>query len=120
MGGGLLRTGVTATPVYEAGPFTLERFITSLEPLEEKHIGEMILREEDGTIEYLKTYRLSAAQTRRAYLKQLAAAAWNLDDAALNLRTTKPELIARIHNAGFDHLFNPAVLEQALRQHSKR
>jgi hypothetical protein len=121
MGGGLLRTNVSATPVYEAGPFTLERFITSLEPSAENHIGEMILREEDGTIEYLKTYRLSAAQTRRAYLlKQLAAAGWNLDDAARNLRTTKPELIVRIHNAGFDHLLKPEVLAQALRQHSRR
>ncbi|WP_224371065.1 ARPP-2 domain-containing protein [Hyalangium versicolor] len=121
MGGGLLRTHVSATPVYEAGPFTLERFVTSLEPSAENHIGEMILREEDGTIEYLKTYRLSAAQTRRAYLlKQLAAAGWNLDDAARNLKTTKPELIVRIHNAGFEHLLKPEVLEKALRQHSRR
>lgn len=121
MGGGLLRTHVSATPVYEAGPFTLERFVTSLEPSAENHLGELILREEDGTIEYLKTYRLSAAQTRRAYLlKQLAAAGWSLDDAASNLRTTKEELIVRIHNAGFGHLLKPEVLEQTLRQHSRR
>jgi hypothetical protein len=121
MGGGLLRTNVSSTPVYEAGHFTLERFVTSLEPSAENHIGEMILREEDGTIEYLKTYRLSAAQTRRAYLlKQLSAAGWNLDDAARNLRTTKPELIVRINNAGFGHLLKPEVLEQAMRQQSRR
>jgi hypothetical protein len=121
MGGGLLRAAVSATPVYEAGPFTLERFITSLEPSAENHIGEMILRKEDGSIEYLKTYRLSAAQTRRAYLlKQLAAAAWNLDDAARNLKTTKPELVVRIHNAGFAHLFKPEVLAEAMRQQSQR
>jgi hypothetical protein len=36
------------------------------------------------------------------------------------LRTTKPELIVRIHNAGFAHLLKPEVLEQALRQHSRR
>ncbi|HEX8698982.1 MAG TPA: hypothetical protein VF815_09110 [Myxococcaceae bacterium] len=121
MGGGLLRTDVSSKPVYEAGPFTLERFVTSLEPSAENHIGEMILREEDGTIEYLKTYRLSAAQTRRAYLlKQLAAAAWNLDDAARNLKTTKRDLIVRIHNAGFAHLFKPEVLAQALREEAQR
>jgi hypothetical protein len=45
---------------------------------------------------------------------------WNLDDAATNLRTTKQELIARIHKAGFEHLLKPDVLEKALRQHSRR
>ncbi len=35
-------------------------------PNEECHIGERIVRE-DGTLEYLKTFRLSAAQVRRAY-----------------------------------------------------
>lgn len=120
MGGGLLKTRVSSTPVYEAGPFTLERFITSLEPSAENHVGEMIIREDHGTLEYLKTYRLSAAQTKRAYLlKQLAAAGWNLEDAARNLRTTKPELLVRLHNAGFEHLLKPEVLEQALRHRSR-
>ena len=120
MGGGLLKTSVSSTPVYEAGPLTLERFITSLEPSAENHVGEMIVRDEDGTLEYLKTYRLSAAQTKRAYLlKQLAAAGWNLDSAAHNLRTTKPGLLVRLHNAGFEHLLKPEVLEQALRHRSR-
>ncbi|MEH2056818.1 MAG: hypothetical protein V7K97_11825 [Nostoc sp.] len=42
----------------------LQRFITDLNPNEENHIGEAIIRE-NGELEYLKTYRLSGMQTRR-------------------------------------------------------
>jgi len=57
---------------------TLQRFRSSLDVTDINHLGEAIVRE-DGTIEYLKTYRLSAKQTRRAYLLQvLAAHSWNL------------------------------------------
>ncbi len=120
MVGGLFGVEVSAAPVYEAGPFQLERFITGLEPSEENHLGEMIVRK-DGTLEYLKTYRLSAAQTRRAYLlKQLSAAGWNLEDAAEKLRTTREELIVRIQKAGFGYLLKESVLEQAMRWHSRR
>ena len=51
-------------------------------------MGEAIVRD-NGRLEYLKTYRLSAAQTRRAYLLQLLAEAdWHLDTAAEGLRVT--------------------------------
>ncbi|MDY7230592.1 ARPP-2 domain-containing protein [Hyalangium rubrum] len=121
MAGGLMGVEVSASRVYEAGPFTLERFVTGLQPSEENHLGEMILREEDGTIEYLKTYRLSAAQTRRAYLlKQVSAAGWNLEDAARNLRTSRDELMVRMRNAGFGYLLKPEVLSQAVSRHTRR
>lgn len=85
----------------------------------ECHLGERMLRE-DGTPEYLKTYRLSAAQVRRAYLlQQLAAAEWNLERAAESLRGTVPELTRRLVNAGFGYLLKPAVL-QALPQAGRR
>lgn len=101
MAGGLFGAEVSASRVYQAGPFQLQRFVTSLELSEENHIGEFITRE-DGTLEYLKTYRLSAAQTRRAYLlKQLALADWNLDTAAARLNTTRDGLLLRLRNAGF-------------------
>ncbi|MBN1203545.1 MAG: hypothetical protein JXB05_01295 [Myxococcaceae bacterium] len=121
MVGGLLGTEVTAAPVYEAGEFQLERFVTRLVPSEENHLGELITRE-DGELEYLRTYRLSAAQTRRAYLlKQLAAAGWDLDSAAKNLRTSRDELIVRMKNAGFGYLLKEHVLDEAVnRQHRRR
>lgn len=75
----------------------------------------------DGTLEYLKTYRLSAAQTRRAYLiKQLAHAEWNLERAAGNLKTTRDDLVARLSNAGFGYLLKESVLEAALRRQQGR
>ena len=117
MAGGLIDTEVTFTPVYEAGPFRLQRFVTSLQPSEENHLGETILRAADGTVEYLKTYRLSAAQTRRAYLlKQLALAEWNLTRTAELLRTSREDLILRMRNAGFGYLLQESVL----RAHSRK
>jgi hypothetical protein len=116
MAGGLFGTEISASTVYEAGPFHLERFVTSLVPSEENHLGECIVRA-DGTLEYLRTYRLSAAQTRRAYLlKQLADADWNVERAAIHLKTTKQDLVVRLHNAGFGYLLKASVLQEALRR----
>lgn len=94
---------------YQAGPFTLQRFVTDLDPSRENHIGEAIVRD-NGDLEYLKTYRLSASQTRRAYLlRQLALAQWHLDTAAQNLQTTREELAYRLEKAGFGYLLSEAV-----------
>jgi len=120
MAGGLFGTEVSASTVYRAGPFHLQRFVTRLVPSEENHIGEVIVRE-DGTLEYLKTYRLSAAQTRRAYLlKQISLADWNLDLAAADLKTTKDDLVVRLHNAGFGYLLKDSVLQTAMRRQRPR
>ncbi|MDC0712638.1 hypothetical protein POL68_29510 [Stigmatella sp. ncwal1] len=120
MAGGLLGAEVFASTVYEAGPFHLQRFVTSLVPSEENHIGEFIQRG-DGTLEYLKTYRLSAAQTRRAYLlKQLAEGEWNLDRTAAHLKTTRDDLMLRLKNAGFGYLLKEHVLQDAARRQSRK
>jgi hypothetical protein len=119
MAAGVFDADVTTNTVYQAGPFQLQRFVTSLVPSEENHLGEFITRE-DGTLEYLKTYRLSSAQTRRAYLlKQLALADWDLERTAAHLRTTREELMVRLHNAGFGYLLKEHVLRAALLKHSR-
>lgn len=113
MAGDLLGRTVQAERVYQAGPFTLQRFRTDLDPSQENHIGEAIVRA-DGRLEYLKTYRLSAAQTRRAYLlSQLSEADWNLDTTAQRLGTTTPELILRLEKAGFGYLIMQHVRDAA-------
>ncbi|WP_338865870.1 ARPP-2 domain-containing protein [Myxococcus stipitatus] len=118
MAGGLFGVEVTARKAYEAGPFLLQHFHTRLIPSEENHLGEAIIGP-DGTLEYLKTYRLSAAQTRRAYLlQQLAGSQWNLDDAAKALGSTRTDLVVRLHNAGFGYLLKPHVLEEAQRSNA--
>ncbi|AGC45958.1 hypothetical protein MYSTI_04666 [Myxococcus stipitatus DSM 14675] len=119
LSGGLFGVEVTARKVYEAGPFLLQHFHTSLVPSEENHMGEAITGP-DGTLEYLKTYRLSAAQTRRAYLlQQLANSQWNLDDTATALGSTRSDLVVRLANAGFGYLLKGHVLEEAQRSHAR-
>lgn len=116
MAGGLFGAPVTSERIYDAGPFLLQRFHTSLKPSEENHLGEAIIRD-DGTLEYLKTYRLSSAQTRRAYLlQQLALSGWKLEGAAERFNTTRDDLVLRLRNAGFGYLLKEHVLEEATRR----
>jgi len=104
MAGNLLGRAVSAKRVYTAGAFTLQRFITDLRLKTENHIGEAIVRD-NGQLEYLKTYRLSEAQTRRVYLlSQLAAHDWHLERTAQKLGNTPEELVSRLEKAGFGYL----------------
>jgi hypothetical protein len=113
MSQGVISRPLESEKVYSCGPFQLQRFATRLDPSMENHIGETIVNME-GEIEYLKTYRLSAAQTRRAYLlSQLANSEWNLDDAATELGQSKEQLVRRLENAGFGYLLKEHVLQAA-------
>lgn len=103
--------------VYQAGQMTLERFATDLDPALANHIGERLVRENGphaGEVLYLKTFRLSGGQTRRAYLlSQLSQHEWNLQAAALALKTTVPDLVERIEAQGFGYLLSQGVRERA-------
>ncbi|MBC8102576.1 MAG: hypothetical protein H7Z41_08305 [Cytophagales bacterium] len=112
--GDLIGRPASAQTLYSAGPFRIERFITDLDPARENHIGEMIRRDGTGELMYLKTYRLSAAQTRRVYLlSQLAANEWNLNQTAAALGTDRNGLTLRLSNAGFGYLLHPEILAAA-------
>lgn len=108
---GLFGRPTRAETVRDLGAFTLQRFYPDFDPREECHIGEQILRR-DGTVEYMKTFRLSHAQVRRAYLlEKLAAAEWDLDRAMVLLgAASKTELLKRIANAGFGYLLKPHLV----------
>ena len=111
MANSLLQRPVEAKQVYKAGSFTLQRFITDLDSHQVNHIGEAIVRN-TGELEYLKTYRLCATQTKRIHLlSKLAQYNWNLDDTAAGLNITRDELIRRFKRTGFDYL----LTEQATR-----
>ena len=115
---GLLGRAVRSERIYQAGPFSLQRFCTSLSLHDENHIGEAIVRE-DGTIEYLKTYRLSSLQTKRAYLLELLARHhFNLDAAAASQSQTRHQLVQRLDGAGFAYLLADEVL-RAARKHAR-
>lgn len=116
---GLFDAPVTAEKVYEAGPFRLERFIGSLNPSDENHIGERIVAP-DGSLQYLKTFRLSAAQTRQAYLlKQLADHDWNLESIANKHRVTADDILLQYESNGYGWLFHQHVLDAA-RAHARK
>jgi hypothetical protein len=98
-------------PVYRMGRFTLSRFLPAFDPDGENHIGETIT-DREGRLAYLKTFRLSAAQTRRGHLlSRLAAHDWHLDDTAAALGTDRAELVHRIDRAGFGYLLRPDVID---------
>ena len=110
---GLFDVPVTSETVYLAGPFKLERFVGGLDPSVENHIGERIVAP-DGSVQYLKTYRLSASQTRRAYLiKQLADADWSIDAVAAKHRITANDVLLQYDRAGYGWLFHQHVLDAA-------
>ena len=107
---GLFDRPVQPSVVYRLGRFALDRFLPSLDPDDENHIGERILTD-TGELAYLETFRLSAAQVRRAYLlQQLARADWKLDDAAAALGQSRDALIARLDRAGFGYLLRKHLL----------
>ncbi|MFK8002657.1 MAG: hypothetical protein AB8H86_23935 [Polyangiales bacterium] len=100
---------------YRLGSFSLRQLLPSFDPKVDNHIGECILGG-DGTLAYLKSYRLSAAQSRRAYLlQQLASVDWDLGACATLFRSTPAEFIRRLEKAGFGYLLKPHVLAEAMR-----
>ncbi len=104
---------ITAEMVYTFGGFRLERFTGDFDPATENHIGERIVAA-DGSVQYLKTFRLSASQTRRAYLlKQLADHDWNLEALGAKHRQTANDVMLRYANAGYEWLFRQDALDAA-------
>ena len=104
---------IDAESVYQMVPFSMQRFMTDLDPKSENHIGEMIVDSEEE-VQYFKSYRLSAAQCRRAFLlKCLAEHDWELEACAHQLNCKKKELILRMENAGFGYLLHQHVLDAA-------
>ncbi len=113
---GILDRPIRSEIINRLGPYLLQRFMTDFDNEKENYIGEAIV-DRDGGIEYLKTFQLSRAQSRRAYLLQsLSESNWNLDDAAVSVGCDRDNLIRRLDNVGFGYLLKPHVLEAALRK----
>ena len=111
---------IRAEKVYKMGSFQMLRFLTDLDPKSENHIGEAIVRG-DGTLEYMKSFRLSAGQCRRAYLlMQLADSNWELEACGEKLNCTKNQLVYRLEKAGFGYLLHQHVLDAARSERRKR
>jgi hypothetical protein len=120
MAGGLFEREVLSNRIYQMGPFHLQRFLHEIKLGDENHIGEAIIRE-DGTLEYLKTYRLSEEQCKRGYLlTELAAHDWNISATAKALQQTYDNFILRLEKAGFGNLLKKHILEAARRRERKQ
>ena len=120
MAEGILGRQLQSKIVYNAGPFRMQRFITDIQLKEENHIGEAIVRE-NGELEYLKTFRLSTAQTKRVYLlSKLAEHNWNIDATAKALGNNYDQFVHRLEKAGFGYLLNQQVREQVIKRRRKR
>ncbi|MFC7104866.1 hypothetical protein ACFQQB_33130 [Nonomuraea rubra] len=120
MAAGLLRAPARVEEVYRMGPYTLSRFLPSFERKSENHIGETITGA-DGRTAYLKTFRLSEAQSRRGHLlSELAAHGWNLAATAATLRISVPLLAARLERSGFGHLLRQDVMDAYRKQLNER
>jgi hypothetical protein len=110
MAEGLLGESYAMTRVYRMGDYTLSRFLPPFRLKQENHIGELIT-DHDGRTAYLKTFRLSEAQTRRGHLlTNLAAHHWHLATTATALGITEPQLGLRLQAAGFGALLREDVL----------
>lgn len=98
-----------AQTVYRTGVFSLQRFVTRLGEAD-NFAGEAILRQ-DGTLEYLKLFRLSRGQTRRLrLLSTLAQHGWDFERAAPDLNLQTREDVARSFvEADLGYLLNPGM-----------
>jgi hypothetical protein len=102
-----------AQTVYTTEVFSLQRFVTHLREAD-NFAGEVILRH-DGTLEYLKLFRLSRGQTRRLrLLSTLARHNWDFERAAPDLRVRTREDVARSFvEADLGYLLNPGLWGQS-------
>jgi hypothetical protein len=115
----LLGREIQSQQIYQAGAFSLQRFVTDLDRTRTNYIGESIV-DDRGSLQYLKIYGLSAAQTRRAYLlQQLDQHQWNLEAAAIALNETLPDLIHRIEKANLGYIINNELREQSRKARRK-
>jgi hypothetical protein len=113
MGEDLLQRPIQSQQIYQAGAFSLQKFITDLDRTRANYIGESIV-DNNGDLQYLKIYGLSAVQARRAYLLQvLDRHDWQLEKAAIALNETLPSLVKRMEKADLGYFINNQVREQA-------
>jgi hypothetical protein len=120
MADGLLGKELDSQAVYTGGPFKLKRFITKVELKEENHIGEAIFRD-NGELEYLHTYRLSDAQTRRVYyLGKLDENNWDLKKTAKALCYREEEFVYLMERVGFGYFFRQQLRDKAMKAKKRR
>lgn len=111
MAAGLIGAASRFHEQYRMGEYALHGFRPADLMRPEGHVGEAITHE-DGTLAYLRSYRLSETQLRRArLLDALAEHQWHLEATAASLRLEPGALAARIHQAGFGELLQQHIVD---------
>ena len=112
----LLGRALEGERLFKCGPFHLERFTTVLDE-NNNFCGEVITRG-DGTVEYLKMYRLSRAESNRLrFLQTLARQDWELAAAAEELGFPGADGMARaLVSVDLGYLLNPGVHARLFRK----
>ena len=111
---GLLRDALTGDHAFrrvqEWRGFTVRRFFPTFSRQGENHVGELVT-DPEGRTALLQTFRLSPAQVRRGHLlRTLEQHDWSPRSAALDLRTSEPDLLDRLRRAGLGALLAPGLL----------
>lgn len=107
---------VEVETLYRTEVFQLQRLVTQLEKGGDNFAGEEI-RRHDGTLEYLRLFRLNRGQTRRLYLlSTLARVDWNFWKAADALGFEESNDVAQaLAEADLGYLLNPGIYGHLLR-----
>ncbi|MES0833083.1 ARPP-2 domain-containing protein [Nocardiopsis tropica] len=110
--GGSRDFGGAGAPDPRERPFTVRWLVPAFARGGVDHVGEVIA-DRHGRVAYLKSLRLSPAQSRRGrLLRVLGEAGWELDRAALSLGTTRSGLVDRLERARLSHLLSPGLLAE--------
>lgn len=109
----LIGRPVVRDELYRLGRWRLSRFRTDMAPDRPNHLGEVIT-DEDGRVAHLHTTRLSAAQSRRAWLlSRLVAVAWSLERFAADEGRSLDDVVRLLDDAGLAWILRPELLHAA-------
>jgi hypothetical protein len=108
-----LPSSLPAEKLRDHRGLSLLRVMPTIDLDAENHIGEA-LTYADGDVAYLKTYRLSGAQAKRAFVLQaLGRNEFHLQNTAKSLGQSVRDFVDRIDAAGFGYLFKPDIWARA-------
>ena len=113
--GGVLELPLTFSAPRATGPFRYKRFSSQLLQTRENILGEAIHRD-SGRLEFLMTYKLTRAETRRTYVIEcFSKANWEPRAAAASMGISLEEFYDRMRHTGLNYLLEPKVINEMRR-----
>jgi hypothetical protein len=110
--GGVLDVPLQFSAMSSIGPFRYKRFGSELQHTRENLLGEAIHRD-SGRLEFLITYKLTRAETRRTYLLScFSRADWEPRAAAASMNISFDEFNDRMRRTGLAYLLDQKVINE--------